>query len=146
MACWGGDSFPLVLICAVQPSKGNRMPLFDETGAPWSQLLNPKKLVLTGRSALWECCCILLAAGVGHPPWTCPVQCQWSSSKTQGLRTLGNSSTEHFICFTSSVHPCDVQEGFKECVHMMFSAEQQGRRETLLEGAVFFFCLFFFFF
>lgn len=22
------------------------MPLFDETGAPWSQLLNPKKLVL----------------------------------------------------------------------------------------------------
>lgn len=35
VACWGGDSFPLVLICTVQPSKGNKMPLFDEAGAPW---------------------------------------------------------------------------------------------------------------
>lgn len=46
VACWGGDSFPLVLICALQPSQGNGMPLFDETGAPRKQLLHSVKLVL----------------------------------------------------------------------------------------------------
>lgn len=100
VGCWGGDSFSLVLIWPVQPRETECLCLMKQELCGSSSFIPEnwcwKSLWSREGSSLecWECCCILLAAGVGHPRLDVPSAVPMEVQKNPGLESLGKQQQQ----------------------------------------------------